>query len=241
MAARVLSREEIEAIDLPEGAPTRAGLVREAVTFLQPARLVFATPKLLTAPKGDGRSMIALPGYKAPDASMLPIRGFLENRNHQTNSWGLGVNRGDVEGTRDRMVPRVQALAEQSGRAVNLLGWSLGGVVAREIARLIPDAVHHVATYGSPIIGGPTHTVGAADYDPSERDRIYELQQYLDENEPIATPMTCIFTRNDNIVDWRSCIDRTSLDVTMIEVDSTHVGLGADPDVWLAVADAFAA
>jgi len=152
----------------------------------------------------------------------------------------LGTNQGNVESLRDEMVKRVQQLAERSGRPVNLLGWSLGGVVAREVARSAPESVHRLVIYGSPVVGGPTHTAGVGTYADDEVARIRELQAHLDATEPVTTPITAIFTRNDSVVDWRACIDRFSLDVTTVEVGSTHVGLGIDPDVWLTIAEALA-
>lgn len=240
MAAHTLSTEDIDEITAPQGPPSRRGLFGELATALQPLRLAAKSSRLATAPRGDGRAAVVLPGWRAPESSTLPIRAYLGKLGHNAQSWGLGVNLGNVEGTRDRMVPRIQALAEVTGRPVNLIGWSLGGVVAREVARTIPESVHRVVTYGSPILGGPTHTVGAANFGADECERITELQEHLDLIDPIRTPITAAFTRNDNIVDWRACIDRSSLDVTMVEVQSTHVGLGIDPDVWLVAANALA-
>lgn len=240
MPATLPTAQELDQIPPPMGPPKRAGLIAEIGTMFQPGRLLLNSPVLRSAPKGDGRISVFLPGWKAPDVSTLPIRGYLRSLGHDARSWGLGTNQGDVEVKRDEMIGIVEQLAEQSGRPVNVVGWSLGGVVSREIARNIPDSVHRVVTYGSPIVGGPTHTVGASTYDESELERIRRLQEHLDETDPIATPITAIFTRKDTAVDWRACIDRSSLDVTMVEVGSTHVGLGLDPDVWLAVAEALA-
>ena len=236
----VLTPQQISAIDPPEGSPRRAGLVAEIGTALQPWRLAFQAPRLRRAPRGDGRPAIALPGWKAPDATTAPLRGYLRSLGHDARGWGFGINQGDVEAKRDEMVVKVRSLAEECGRSVNLLGWSLGGVVAREVAREAPEAVHRVVIYGSPVVGGPTHTAGVDAYDPAEVERIRTLQAHLDQTQPISTPITAIFTRNDTVVDWRACIDRYSLDVTTIEVGSTHVGLGIDPDVWLTVAEALA-
>lgn len=240
MSARTLSPADLDEIGLPEGPPSRAGLFGELGTALQPLRLAAKAPRLAAAPRGNGRTAVVLPGWRAPESSTLPIRAYLRKLGHDPQSWGLGVNLGDVEATRDRLLPRIQNKAEATGRPVNLIGWSLGGVVAREVARTIPDCVHRVVTYGSPILGGPTHTIGASNFGVEECERITQLQEELDRVDPIRTPITAAFTRNDNIVDWRSCIDRSSVDVTMVEVQSTHVGLGIDPDVWLIVANALA-
>ena len=234
------SDDELDAIEQPEGRPSRGGLVAEFGTALQPARLLLQSDKLRRAPRGDGRPTFVLPGWKAPDASTLPIRGYLRSIGHDARSWGLGVNKGDVLGARDAMISKISRLGRDAP-PVNLVGWSLGGVVAREIARERPDRVHRVATYGSPVIGGPAHTVGAAEYPDEAISEIRLRQVEWDRSSPIETPITAVYTRRDTVVDWRACIDRVSRDVTMVEVESTHIGLGIDPDVWLVVASALAA
>ena len=238
---KTLTPEEVAEIGPPSGSPTRAGLVAEFGTVLQPGRLLLGSPWLRRAPRGDGRISVFLPGWKAPEGTTLPIRGYLRSLGHDVKSWGLGTNQGDVEALRNRMSPTILDLAESSGRPVNLVGWSLGGVISREIARSVPDAVRRVVTYGTPVVEGPRYTAGASTYEASEIDRISRLQRHLDVTRPITTPITAIFTRRDTVVDWRACIDHVSPDVTTIEVGSTHVGLGIDPDVWLAVARALAA
>ena len=119
---------------------------------------------------------------------------------------------------------------------VSLVGWSLGGVVAREVAREHPDAVRRLITYGTPVIGGPTFTVGADAYGADECARITQLTETLDRTRPITVPVTTIYTRRDGIVTWQACLDHASRDVEHVEVGSTHLGLGVDPDVWSVVA-----
>lgn len=238
MAATTLTPNELESFSPPEGPPARGGLVREVGSAVEPFRLALRTPKLLQAPRGAGRVAVLIPGWRAPEAAMAPIGSYLRFLGHRPQPWGLGTNDGDVEETRDLMIERIARLAEESGQAVNLVGWSLGGVIAREIARSRPDDVHHVLTYGSPVLGGPTHTVGAGAIGRKECERITELQEHLDATDPIRVPITAVFTRNDGAVDWRACIDTSSLDVTTVEVSSTHLGLGIDPDVWLVAAQA---
>ncbi|MEM9134129.1 MAG: hypothetical protein AAF962_11045 [Actinomycetota bacterium] len=240
MTARTVPVDELSSIAAPTGPPGRSRLLGEIGTLIQPTRLALSGLRLGRAPRGDGRRAVLIPGWKSPELAMVPIGTYLRRLGHDTQGWGLGVNDADVEQTRDRMLERVPELVAETGRPVNLIGWSLGGVIAREIARSLPDAVHRVVTYGTPVLGGPTHTVGAASAGRAECNRITELQEHLDATDPIRVPITAIYTRNDGAVDWRACIDRSSLDVRMVEVGSTHVGLGLDPDVWLTAAKALA-
>lgn len=238
MPATVLTEEQLDAMPGPEGPPARGRLVGEIATALQPARLAFQGPRLIAAPRGAGRTAMLFPGWKAPESSMWPIGTYLDRLGHRTTGWGLGTNRGTVEAFRDELVQKVPELVERGGRPINLVGWSLGGVVAREVARVLPDQINRLVTFGTPAVGGPTYTIGAASFGEEESTRIRELQQELDATDPIRVPITAIFTRRDAAVDWRACIDRSSVDVTMVEVSSTHIGLGLDPDVWRTVARA---
>lgn len=240
MPARQLTESDLATITAPSGPPARSRLAGEIGAILEPARLALNAPRLAKGPRGNGRRAVLIPGWRAPEASMVPIGGYLRRLGHRPAPWGLGTNDADVEETRDRMVDRVPELVERNGGPINLVGWSLGGVIAREIARTLPESIHRVITYGTPVLGGPTHTVGAANAGAAECARITALQEHLDATDPISVPITALFTRHDGAVDWRACIDRSSLDVTMLEVRSTHVGLGIDPDVWVAVAEALA-
>ena len=238
MPATVIPKAELASIDSPSGPPAKSRILGEIGVVTEPLRLALNTRRLIQAPRGDGREAILIPGWRAPEAAMLPIGSYLKQLGHRTTGWGLGINDQDVEETRDRMIERVSDRFATTGEQVNLVGWSLGGVIAREVARNVPTMVNRVVTYGTPVLGGPTHTVGARNAGRAECERITALQEHLDETAPIQVPITAIFTRRDGAVDWRSCIDRSSLDVTMLEVKSTHVGLGIDPDVWVAVAQA---
>lgn len=241
MGATRMRAEQLDGIGLPDGPPGMRGLARELATGFAPLRLAVRWPTLLGMPRGDGRVVLDLPGWKAPEGSMLPVRGYLRALGWDARAWGLGTNHGNVGKRRDRMLDVVSEAVAVSGRPVSLVGWSLGGVVAREVAREAPHLVHRIVTYGSPILGGPTHTIGAGSAGEAESRRVALLQEELDATRPITTPMTAIYSRRDGIVDWRCCIDRTSTNVTMVEVGATHIGLGIDADVWRTVARALAA
>lgn len=227
--------------DRPTAPPSSSTLRGEWRTVLQPARLVVHSRRLLEQPRGDGRLTVLVPGYLAPEASMAPMRWYLRSRRHDAKHWGLGTNRGDPESLRFTFLERLERMVEHAGRPANLVAWSLGGVVIREVARLRPDLVNRLVCYGSPLIGGPKYTIGAESVGPDECDRIEAVQEQLERDQPLQVPLTTIFSRADGVVDWRASLDHHSAQVDHVEVRSSHVGLGIDPDVWAAVADALAA
>lgn len=198
-------------------------------------RLARALPALFQDSRGDGAPVILIPGWKAPEVSMEPLRLFLRARGYQASHWGLGVNRGDPEKDSELLAERVVELARASGRPVGLVGWSLGGVIARETARSAPQSICVVITYGTPVVGGPTYTLAARYWGKGECERIAAKTAELDATRPIGVPILAIFTRRDEVVSWAACVDRSSARVTHVEVDSTHLGMGFSPDVWRAV------
>jgi pimeloyl-ACP methyl ester carboxylesterase len=223
----------------PSGPPRR-GLRGEWRVGLEVARLVAATPTLGRAPRGEGAPAVLVPGWRAPPASMIPLRNYLRFLGHDARDWELGVNEGRPERDAPRLAEQVERIASVVGRPVTLVGWSLGGTIARETARQAPAAIAQVITYGTPVVGGPTHTIGARSYGPEESARISALIEELDAASPISVPITAIYTRRDGIVSWRACIDRTSPEVRHVEVSSTHISMGFDPDVWQVIADRLA-
>src|SRR5205085_7827533 len=115
-------------------------------------------PLLQRTPRGDGHSVLVVPGLIASDTSTQLLRAYLAQRGYDARGWGLGRNMGLKDGLKDKMLRLVRRLHAQSGRKVSVVGWSLGGVYAREIAAEIPEAVRTCIMLGSPIHGHPRST-----------------------------------------------------------------------------------
>ncbi len=219
-------------------APTRVDLRGEVRAAREPFRLLGALPGLLKDSSATSRVVITVPGFKAGDGSMAPLRSYLRRIGHRPEGWGLGTNHGDVEGLWPQVTDRVRRRADHEGSPVFLVGWSLGGVLAREAARDLPDLVAGVATFGTPVVGGPRYTTAADAYANS----IPRIERLIEERErsPIRPPVTAIYSKNDGIVAWEACIDPFDNDVQHVEVTSAHLGMILDPDVWRAVRTAVA-
>ncbi|HYP48121.1 MAG TPA: alpha/beta hydrolase [Thermoleophilaceae bacterium] len=210
--------------------PSRGSLGWEALAGFELFRLLAVSPALLRAPRGD-RAVLVLPGFAADDASTLPLRAFLRRLGYSVVGWGFGRNRGDVA----ELVPRVASLAlevgERHGEPVHLIGQSLGGVLAREVARDHPQAVAQVLTLGTPVVGGPAFTALHRRYPARE---IAEIDATIRERNrvPISVPITAIYSKRDGIVNWQACLDTSNPRATNVEVGSSHFGMGIDPAVW---------
>jgi pimeloyl-ACP methyl ester carboxylesterase len=169
---------------------------------------------------------------------MRVMESFLRRRGHRARDWGLGRNTGDARQLRARLKGIVEESIAAHAEAVVLVGWSLGGYIAREYAREHPDEVRKVITLGSPVIGGPRYTATADWYraqghDLDEIDRAIAARY----ETPLRVPVTAIYSRRDGVVAWRACIDHWSPNVRHIEVSETHVGLGFAPRVLAIVAE----
>jgi dienelactone hydrolase len=185
--------------------------------------------------------VVDIPGWRAPELSGAPLRRYLTRLGYDARGWGFGTNTGDPRRDAQRLAERVLELTEETGSPASLVGWSLGGVIAREVARRHPDAVRRVITYGTPVAGGAAYTSIARAYGHRADIDAERVARRLDARRPIQVPLTVLFSKRDGIVAWQACLDRSSPFVEHVEVSSTHIGMGIDPDVWAIVADRLAA
>jgi len=202
-----------------------------------------ASPWLQTAPRGEGRPVLVLPGFMADDSSTRVLRSFLRSRGYHVHGWRLGRNVGPSRQILDGMDSRLDALADAHGQPVSIVGWSLGGIFARELARRTPDSVRRVVTLGSPFrITSP---------DQSRASRLFDRYSYLHvdpaelpifarDREAMAMPATAVYSRTDGVVAWQTCVDVAGPLAENVEVRGSHCGLGHNPAALFVVADRLA-
>lgn len=230
--------------DRPElAAPPRSLLYLEAPRALfEASAFLPALPQLLSAPRGDGHPVLVLPGFIAGDASTRRLREYLRALGYRAHGWELGRNVGQPEQTLAGLIVRLDALYKRYDRTVSLVGWSLGGIYARELAKYSPSAVRQVITLGSPFGGTP----GSSNMsrlrrlfyggEPSPEEVAWRRNLW----SPPPVPATAIFSRTDGVVAWPACMELSAAHTDNIEVRGSHCGLGHNPSVLFAIADRLA-
>ncbi|WP_345541345.1 esterase/lipase family protein [Variovorax defluvii] len=216
--------------------PSNLLLLAEGRALWEAGATLALWPLLQFAPRGDGHSVVVLPGLGASDGSTELLRRFLSTRGYAVHGWGLGTNCGPLPGVEKGLEQLLDRLHGHTGK-VSLVGWSLGGVFARMLASKAPGAVRSVITLGSPLRGNSKATRAA---------KAYELLSGQPADDPARqrwvkatprVPTTSIFSRSDAIVSWHSSFEKETPSSENIEVEASHLGLGVHPAVLYAVAD----
>jgi pimeloyl-ACP methyl ester carboxylesterase len=199
-------------------------------------------PLLAALPRGDGHPVLVLPGLLATDSSTNPLRWILRMLGYPVQGWLLGRNLGPTERAVTGLRRRLDELTARHGRRLTIIGWSLGGIYARELARQAPDDVRQVITLGSPF--------RLATSDQTRAHRVFESYSHMHVekwelplehgSKPLLAPTTSIYSKLDGIVSWQACLNDPSPSTENIEVYASHLGLGHHPAVIWAVADRLA-
>jgi pimeloyl-ACP methyl ester carboxylesterase len=200
-------------------------------------------PWLRRLPRGDGHPVLVLPGFGGFDATTLPLRYFLRKLGYIPYGWGQGTNRGITDQTLMQLTRRLEEIHSRHQKKVSLIGWSLGGVIAREVARKHVDWVRSVITLGSPLRGNHKTSRAWPLYKLLNRKRLetdLAPQAVAQRMQPLPVPFTSIYSRSDGIVAWPCATVRKSKLAENIEVHCSHTGFGHHPHVLYAIADRLA-
>lgn len=201
---------------------------------------LLAFPLLKNGPRGDGHPVMVLPGLMAGDVLTLFLRKFLQGSGYTAYTWEQGWNLGPREGVLDACIARVRELREKHGQKVSLIGWSLGGIFAREIAKALPNDVRLVITLGSPFTGHPKANNVWRLYEAVSGKTAIDNVQIAEIRKPPPVPSTSIFSRSDGIVSWQCCVQEDGEQAENIEVHGSHTGMVVNPAVLHAIADRLA-
>jgi pimeloyl-ACP methyl ester carboxylesterase len=218
-------------------APSPLLLALEGRAFFEWTACAAAWPVLAHAAKGDGHPVLVLPGLTAGDTSTWPLRKFLEGRGYAVYPWELGLNRGPRDGVVRKLLARMRRIQREHGRKLSLVGWSLGGAMARALAVREPQRVRSVITLGSPLGGHPKATNAWRLFELVSGVRADDprLRALLSRHPPV--PSTSILSKSDGIVSWPMSLIPRNGQSENIEVSASHFGMGANPAVLWAIAD----
>lgn len=242
--------------------PSKFLLAIEGRALWELGAFFVAYPFLHAAPRGDGHPVLVLPGLAATDASTIALRGYLKDLGYAPHGWDLGRNLGHHHTVEGEMLERLLELHTRYRRKVSLIGWSLGGVFARELAKAAPHAARLVISLGSPITGCATSTNAWHAYEFASGKRVgrrcrSKAQKIAVErgaesdmdcpvcghgkrHAPPTVPSTSIFSRSDGIVAWQCSLEPDHEHTENIEIEGSHCGLGHNPLALYAIADRLA-
>jgi pimeloyl-ACP methyl ester carboxylesterase len=223
--------------------PSGAMILAEARAILELNASLMLSPVLMAAPRGDGHPVLALPGFLASDVSTTLLRRYIGLLGYEPHAWDLGRNFGGVYRMRQLLRDRLAFIHDAAGRKVSLIGWSLGGVYARDLALHMPHAVRSVTTLGSPFANDVTASSIRKLYETLSGELISDAKiediQSLAGDLPV--PATSIFTKTDGIVHWRTCLLKEGSRAENIEIVlASHTGLGVNAAALWAIADRLA-
>lgn len=222
--------------------PPKRRLLREFRSVLMPRPRLIRHPLLRNAPRGDGHPVFVLPGFLTNDGRTRHLRRFLASLGYEVHGWGEGINWGPTDYAIAAIERRLHAIRRAHGRKVTLIGHSLGGLLARELAKRFPEDVRAVVMLGSPV-RLPTATSLAVFFRllaRFHRTAIGLEIAELNRPPPDSIPVTAIYTREDGIVAWESCLEQAGHLRENVEVRGTHSTLPSNPLALTVVADRLA-
>ena len=213
----------------------------ESRAIFEAGAFAAASPILRLLGRGDRHPVLVLPGFTAGDLSTVPLRWTIRSQGYWAHGWNLGLNLGPTDRIFDGIHERLEMIHKRHDKPVSIVGWSLGGIYARELARNNPEAVRQVITLGSPFrltLTDRSSISGLVDrLSPAWSDEVLRLASDEAAKPPLTVPSTAIYSRTDGVVRWHTCIDVVGEQHENIEVRGSHSGLGVNPAVHFAISD----
>lgn len=205
--------------------------------------LHLAEPWLNTLPGGDGHPVLVIPGFTGGDMSTIVLRNFLNRLGYLACRWEQGVNFGIRDDLYHGVKRVLTQLSEEYGCTISLVGQSLGGIYARELAKEQPELVRQVICLGSPFndsAGIASNVTSMYRYfNPAHESKSAQIRAMgWDLAAPPLVPTTSIYSKSDGVCHWRACIQHGGHDqVENIEVLGSHTGMAVNAQVLFVVAD----
>jgi len=190
------------------------------------------------SPRGDGHPVMVLPGFMGGDGYNSALRRYLSKLNYAVHGWGMGRNLGPREGVLEGLEQRINYLAERYEGPVSLVGHSLGGIFARELAREFPDKVRQVISLGSPFgEGRMTASIPARLFSALNPPEELPIDQDMLHHAP-PVPTTAIYSKGDGIVNWQTSLQKDGhAQAQSIQVRGSHCGMTFNPSIWFLIAE----
>lgn len=223
------------------------------LTWAEVPRAIFACamlplkwPFLSSATQGDQRPIFVIPGFATTDRSTFVLRQYLRFLGYRVYGWELGRNLGakTIGLHNEKLIARINAVYEMERQPITLIGWSMGGIMARMAARTLPQHIREVISLGAPFTGDPFSNTAWKVY---ERMSGHSLShpvaqaQIAESKLPLPMPACSIYSKSDGVVAWQACLEPHQPQSRNIEVRSAHCAFGFSAVVLRAVSDRLAA
>ncbi len=227
-------------------APSAFLLMMEGRSIFEMGTYLASTPFFKHMAKGDGHPVLVLPGLAASDLSTVPLRRFLKKRGYRPYAWEQGRNLGLRDQVLEKMLAKVDEIYAKHKCKLSIVGWSLGGIFARELAKLRPEKVRLVISMGSPHSGNPKASHATKFYEYVSGHSVEEPPLDTILSQAPDVPTTSIYSKTDGVVAWQNCHQRKpdnpekAKHVENIRVEGSHCGMGVNPSVLYIIADRLA-
>lgn len=229
-----------EALAVYPGRDSALGVLSLVRNGMSLAATLLNPPSSLTGefPRGDGRIVLVIPAFLSGDWATAGLRGFLTGLGYRVETAGVGLNLGPTTRLIRKLDRALLQLAALQGEPIDVIGQSLGGVLARDLAERRPDCVRRLITLCSPIRVpittplAPAARLLTAFYDSAWLERRHRIVG------PLGVPVTALYSEDDGVVDWRECLQDEGADCRNVRVSGAHATIGSNPVALIAIATA---